>query len=576
VERMLTSMRSRLASGDHGLSGEVARDVDVYLSVAHGLLKGAAQEPVAGASSGEVQELVTAAMMASGEQRKTLFGVPRRFDFSQFKPRGHYTDSEALQRYFRAMMWMGRIDFRLIETQDDGSQVFHRRQLDAALALQALMDDAALADWKGVDATVTAFVGEHDYMHLLELDELLASVGVEDQSQLSQVPGERIAQAIIDGQFGQQRIASHIMRAGAGAGRLPLNASFAFFGQRYVVDSHVFSNVVFDRVPSRVLPNPLDAAFAALGNDQAVGLLSEELAKEAGYPGALAATRALVDQHPAEYWQGSLYTSWLGALRTLSPNAPGAGPEAAGLPGVARTEAWGRRLLSTQLASWAQLRHDTILYAKQSYTGGAGCDFPDAYVEPYPEFFRKLVAFAERGAGLVETLDFSLTSNTALADQVRAYFGNLARVSTTLAEMAEAQRTGVPHGAEHLKFIKQAIRIEGGGSGDPWQTGWYKELFFDQGAGLEFDPTIADVHTDVGGDVPVPRPPSVLHVGTGMPRTIVVTIDTCEGPRAYAGAVFAYHEQVEPGFTRLTDEEWSQRLTMTQPPEVEWLSPALP
>ena len=44
-----------------------------------------------------------------------------------------------------------------------------------------------------------------------------------------------------------------------------------------------------------------------------------------------------------------------------------------GLPGVARTEAWGRRLLNTQLASWAQLRHDTILYAKQVYAEmGAG------------------------------------------------------------------------------------------------------------------------------------------------------------------------------------------------------------
>lgn len=127
-----------------------------------------------------------------------------------------------------------------------------------------------------------------------------------------------------------------------------------------------------------------------------------------------------------------------------------------------------------------------------------------------------------------------------------------------------------------MTFIKQAIRIEGGGSGDPWQTGWYKDLFFDQVGGLDFDPTIADVHTDVGGDAPVARGPSVLHVGTGMPRTMVVTIDTCEGPRAYAGAVFAYHERLEPGLTRLTDEAWSERLTKASPTEVEWLSPALP
>ena len=32
---------------------------------------------------------------------------------------------------------------------------------------------------------------------------------------------------------------------------LPLSRSFALLGQRYVVDSHVFSNVVFDRVPDQ-------------------------------------------------------------------------------------------------------------------------------------------------------------------------------------------------------------------------------------------------------------------------------------------------------------------------------------
>ena len=47
------------------------------------------------------------------------------------------------------------------------------------------------------------------------------------------------------------------------------------------------------------------------------------------------------------------------------------------------------------------------------------------------------------------------------------------------------------------------------------------------------DPTIADVHTaptDAGGnDVGW-----VLHVGTGFPRLMVVTAETCTGPRAYA------------------------------------------
>ena len=32
-------------------------------------------------------------------------------------------------------------------------------------------------------------------------------------------------------------------------------------------------------------------------------------------------------------------------------------------PEVMRTRAWGHKTLNTQLASWAELRHDTILYS---------------------------------------------------------------------------------------------------------------------------------------------------------------------------------------------------------------------
>lgn len=572
VMRLLDSMRARLAQGGGGLTEQAAADADFYLAVAHSLLAGAPSEPVAGASRADIQTFLKHAEAADGEREKSMFGVLRRFDFSQFEPRGHYTDTEMLKRYFRAMMWMGRIDFRMIETTENGERVFRRRQLEAALALRSLMDAAALEDWSSVDRTITAFVGEHDYMIVPELDRLLNDLGVSDVAGLTAIDDTTIAQAIIDGSYGEQRIASHVMRKEGGGGTFPLNASFAFFGQRYVIDSHVFSNVVYDRATRRVVPNPLDVAFAALKNDHALSLLAGEL-QEWGYAGELAASRAIADAHPDVYWEGSLYTSWLGALQTLSANEVTLGPNAEGLPSVARSEAWGRRLLNTQLGSWAQLRHDTILYAKQSYTSSDGCDFPDAYVDPYPELFRKIAKFADRGQALVDSLE--LGAGHYLTDLITQYFGHLSRITTTLAEMAEAQRTGMPHSEEHLTFIKQAIHIEGGGSGDPWQTGWYKDLFFDPGGGLQRDPTIADVHTDIGGDLPIPRSPSVLHVGTGDPRMMVVTVDTCEGPRAYAGAVFAYHEHLAEGLTRLTDEEWGVMLVREPPAEVPWLVPVL-
>jgi hypothetical protein len=154
------------------------------------------------------------------------------------------------------------------------------------------------------------------------------------------------------------------------------------FGQRYVVDSHVFSNVVWDRVrDSRMMPDPLDVAFAALANDQAVALLSDQLNRYS-YSGNLAAMRVLVDSHDAEFWNKNLYNDWLSALRALSPTEEVTDPAAAGLPSVTGTEAWGRRILNTQLASWAELRHDTLLSPFAS--------FPTPWSTPTPSFTLRL------------------------------------------------------------------------------------------------------------------------------------------------------------------------------------------
>src|SRR4029079_18238446 len=124
-----------------------------------------------------------------------------------------------------------------------------------------------------------------------------------------------IAQKIAAGGYGAQRIASHVMINGMGSGTLPLSAAFALFVQRYVVDSHVFSNVVYDRAGGgsimRMMPNPLDVAFAALGNNQAARLLKPEL-DQYGYAPDLGGMRVTVDAHPAEFWTENLYNFWLG------------------------------------------------------------------------------------------------------------------------------------------------------------------------------------------------------------------------------------------------------------------------
>jgi hypothetical protein len=415
-------------------------------------------------------------------------------------------------------------------------------------------------------------VGESDYMTLPELDGLLTDLGISDPAALAGLPDEKIVKTIVEKGYGTQRISSHIMINGLGKATLPLSASFALLGQRYVVDSHVLSNVVYDRVQGgaqmRMMPNPLDVGFAALGNDQAGQLLMPEISKWS-YAPDLHMMRVLTDAHPKEFWTKNLYNRWLTGLRELSPAQTLA--DTKGLPEVAKTEAWGRRLLNTQLASWAELRHDTILYAKQSYTGGASCEFPDAYVDPYPGFYARIAELADHGTQVVGTLDLSNPQYPWLAEQIPAYFSELRTVALRLEKMAQNERDGVPHTQEQLDFINQAVKIQQGCGEPAGQEGWYSHLFFMPFDGIAFDPTIADVHTqptDEAGNT-VGR---VLHVGTGAPRLMVVTADSCGTPRAFVGLASSYFEEVTSDFNRKTDEEWSQDIIGATPADVPWMS----
>lgn len=566
LDALLASMRGRLAA-DSALAPQTRAQVDVFLAVAASLLHGELAAPVAGASAAHVEQLVSLAQAGSGSARLTFFGVTRDVDLSQFLPRGHYTGSETLQRYFRAMMWLGRIDLPLLQTNRfTGTPELMRSAVEGAFALRGLMDAEALARWGRIDGAVRAFVGEPDSMAPPDVDRLAADLGISG-GDLSATADEALAAAIVAGAYGSQRILSQIVIQAPHAGTWPLDATFLFLGQRYVLDSHVFSNVVYDRVnpddlsvERRVMPDPLDVAYAALANDQAVGLLASDLALHR-YAPQLEAMRRLADAHDATFWSANLYNRWLGALRALSPG-PGL---ATATPAVAATERWGRRVLQAQLASWAQLRHDTLLYAKPSYTTFILCEFPDAYVEPNPAFFARVEAFADAGGALVA--DLPIDPASSLAASIAGYFERLRQAAGILRAMAEHQATGASHTAEHLAFVNRAVSVQQGCGGPAGLSGWYADLFYDRGRAVEFDPTIADVHTG-GADVG-----RVLHVGTGYPRLMVMTVDTCSGPRAYAGIVSSYHEVVTEQLQRLTDQDWRSRLLQGgNPPDVDWLA----
>ena len=552
--QILAATRKRIATT--AIGDNAKKDLEVLLGVAAVLLN-----PTSTNSNAEVTALAGKATSASGTETVSLFGSSRDLDFSQFKPRGHYDTGGTLAQYFRAMMWLGRTEFRLVDVENHGKRTLLRREVEDTLALRELFTPELLVQWENLDKILVLFVGEADYLDLPQVDRLKTALGLADSTALSTISDATLLKTIDEGNFGLQRIASQLMETDPGMTTLP--NSFALFGQRYVIDSHVFTKVVYPAtVVKRMMPNPLDMAYAALGNDQATVLLREEL-NGLNYAPGLAQARQLVDWHDDGYWNSSLYTYWLSALRELSPGRP----NMADLPAIARTEAWGRRILNTQLASWAELRHDTLLYAKQSYTGTPVCEYPDGYVDPYPGVFRRLKEMSTLAADRLTTVLPSGTSAAAVA-----YFKAFADVNARLENMAKQELAGAPRTPEDIAFLNDAVvtkTVSVVCTTVTRPSGWYPNLFFNQDDALKQDPTIADVHTQPADEAgnPVGK---VLHVATGNPRLMVLSVDSCVGHRAYAGVVSAYHEKITDNFKRMTNQEWLPQVPSAV--DVPWMA----
>jgi hypothetical protein len=259
-----------------------------------------------------------------------------------------------------------------------------------------------------------------------------------------------------------------------------------------------------------------------------------------------------------EEWNETAYNQWLSALRTLDDVS-----KSGFFPQVMKREAWRRKQLQTALGSWAELRHDTILYAKQSYSASTACEYPFGYVEPYTSFFesvRDLSGTLSQRIGSAEIPEDLPESARirSMRDNMASFYASFAGTMDKLVELTKAELAGRPFTKEQTKFLKQTIDIRGGGSGGPFYTGWYTTLFYGDRPD-HYKPTVADVHTD-------PDSGQVLHEAVGDANFVVAAIDNGKDRAAYVGPVFSYYEFSVPGAHRLTDEEWAERIQAGKTP----------
>jgi hypothetical protein len=343
---------------------------------------------------------------------------------------------------------------------------------------------------------------------------------------------------------------------------------FRLMGQRFIPDSYMFSNLVGqytgvylgDREPRpftfvisgagrpiRGFPRGLDV-MALLGSNRARELLDElDDSNYANYTTQYNKLEAEFGSFNETEWNKNLYWSWLFALKPLLKDY------GSGYPTFMQTEAWQEKELTTALASWAELRHDTILYAKQSYTmAESAMPMPPeekpvvGYVEPVPEFYNRLLALTRMTAAGLADMDVLDSSAKYRLEHLETILERLVKLSEK--ELANEELT-----AEDYEFIKNF--------GDELNA-----VITDVDEKAKKTTIVADVHTDGNTG-------QVLEEGVGYVDLVVVAYEVPDGRILVgAGPVMSYYEFKQPMAERLTDEKWREMLSSEPQDKPEWYS----
>jgi hypothetical protein len=503
---------------------------------------------------------------AEGIKQSPLFpGLEFGEDYTQYIPRGHYTRSDALKAYFKSMMWYGRMTFRL-KTKDP--EVGRAETRAGLLLIQAIQDAQvngrpAMDAWSDLYSPTVFFVGHSDDLTVLQY------IPVKDQvfgqgAAVTQVADDSKLDAFIEAanQLPPPLILGIVIQDTDN--ETAQTKGLRLMGQRFVPDAYIFRQLVYRNVGTetnrRGLPMGMDL-MAAMGSERAYQILdsSGQTAFEK-YPQQMQKARSWLSGLEVSDWTETLYNTWIYTFYPLL-DVPGEG-----YPAFMRTQAWQDKQLNSALGSWSELKHDTILYAKQVYAEmGGGPPPPEpvppkGYVEPVPQFFARIAALTSM------TLD-GLDQRGLLTDLDKQSLTRLQVLSTSFQQMAEKELAGQPLTQEESDMI----RFYGGdlehlvmASADTDNTDEFAPRFMDEEPQAA---VIADVATDPGAD----GGPVVQEEGVGRIAEIHVVAPVVQDDgsvllQVAKGGVFAYYEFPWPASDRLTDEKWRQMLDSGQPP----------
>ena len=457
------------------------------------------------------------------------------YAYSLFRPRGHYTRTDKLQNFFRGMMWLQSAPFGMDHEAD------LKNAVKIAYALKN--NKQALQKYNKMNDLITFLMGKPDNLSIPQVIAEVDKTGLE----MNELLGND--QALVQLKKALEIIGNKQTRIRPKFENTSHN-KICIMPQRYQPDAEVLQETVdYDNKPTlRGTPKGLDF-FAAMGVTAAEQILMDEQQK---WDGLKPAIDTMKERMKEIDWNETTATQWMNTLKVLNDK-----DKNAKLPYFMVTPEWDKKNLNAALASWAELKHDAILYAKQpmgAECGGGGLPEPvvKGYVEPNVNFWKKAIELLNNTHDLLKKQNMLTEKVSEATERIREEAEFLLRVS-------EKELAGKALTDEEFDAIKcmgatfENISLDLIRQPDQYLEGWV----FVEGADKKVA-LVADVYTANANNNPNK---SILFEAVGAADEIFVVVEIDGLLYLTRGAVLSYREFTQPlGVQRLTDEEWQQQL----------------
>ena len=487
-----------------------------------------------------VMEEITKAFDAENGYSDMLeyFPPEEMFGYSLFRPRGHYTRSKVCSRYFRGMMWL--------QTAHFGTNKPSKMKQIALIANVFNQQPKLRSIYNKVSEPITYLMGTPDNVTLIQVANRIKEMGLPIEQLLSSRKEmanltkdiEEIAKRQMQIELKKTRGSKYVVD---------------IMPQRYQPDAEALIATTDQDSPVSLRPCPKGLDWmAVMGLPGAERILIDELKETqrwTGFPKALTTARKKAATTP---WEACVANQWMYTLQSL-------GDTAQSLPYFMQSPQWQKKNLNTALASWAELKHDAILYAKQPMLAECGDGGPEppvvkGYVEPNVKFWEKAIA-------LVTRMDKVLTTYNLQTEKAKAVYERIKEMAEFCRDISKKELNGGKITDEEYNQIEiigstvENISLELVSEDNEMLQGWSDVVNTDKKVAV-----VADVFTASGENVAIDDK-CVLYEGVGPAYEIYVVVEIDGSLYLTRGAVLSYRE-----FTRLmsdprmTDEEWQQEL----------------